>query len=146
MTEAQQRQQIIDEATSWLGTPWHHAGKVKGAGVDCGQILIEIYAACGLIDRPAVDDYPRDWALHRDGERYLAVVERYCRPVAVPGPGDIVVYRQGRSFSHGGIVVGWPLIIHAQVGMGVVYAEGDQGDLVKQGRERRFYSYFGGKA
>lgn len=137
------RQKIIAEARTWLGTPWHHAGKIKGAGVDCGQILIEVYANCGFIARPNVDDYPRDWALHRDQERYLAVVERYCHAVDVPDLGDIVVYKNGRSFSHGGIVVDWPLIIHAHVEQGVVYAEGDQGELVKNGRERRFYSFFG---
>jgi len=136
------RQQIIAEAKTWLGTPWHHEAKIKGAGVDCGQFLIEIYAACGVIERPTVDSYPRDWALHRNEERYLAVVESYCQRVTAPEPGDIVVYKHGRSFSHGGIIISWPLIIHAQVGMGVVYAEGDQGDLVKNGRERRFYSVF----
>jgi len=136
------RQSLIDEAKTWLNTPWHHEGRIKGAGVDCGQILIEIYANCGLIERPAVDSYPRDWALHRSEERYLYVVEQYCHAVNSPGPGDIVVYRNGRSFSHGGIVVAWPLIIHAHTQLGVVYAEGDQGELVKNGRDRRFYSFF----
>lgn len=134
------RQRLVDEAMTWLNTPWHHAGRVKGAGVDCGQILIEIYVNCGLIERPTVDSYPADWALHRDEERYLAVVERYCHVIETPRPGDIVVYQNGRSFSHGGLVVAWPTIIHAHVKQGVVIAAGDKGDLAD--RDRRFYSLF----
>ncbi len=137
------RQQLIDEARTWLNTPWHHEGKIKGAGVDCGQILIEIYVNCGLIERPTVASYPRDWALHKKEERYLTIVERYCHQVDVPEPGDIVVYKQGKSFSHGGLVIKWPQIIHAHTDLGVVYAEGDQGELVKNNRPRRFYSFFG---
>ena len=28
-------------------------------------------------------------------------------------PGDIVVWRYGRTFAHGGIVTGWPMVVHA---------------------------------
>jgi cell wall-associated NlpC family hydrolase len=136
------RQQVIDEAMTWRGTPWHHAANIKGAGVDCGYFPLEVYAACGLILPSVVDAYPADWALHRDEERYLAVVERYCRPVDVPLPADIVVYQYGRSYSHGGIVIEWPRIIHAVMGSGVVLAAGDKGDLVAKGRSHLFFSYF----
>lgn len=135
------RQRLVDEAMTWLSTPWHHAGAIKGVGVDCGQILLEIYANCGLIERPTITAYPADWAQHRDEERYLAVVEAYCRVVDTPEPGDIVVYRFGRSFSHGGLVVAWPTIIHAHVQQGVTLAIGDKGELA---REKRFFSYFAG--
>lgn len=136
------RQALVDEAMSWLDTPWHHAGRIKGAGVDCGQILVEIYVNVGLIERPVIASYPADWAQHRDEERYLAVVMQYCHAVETPQPGDIVVYRCGRSFSHGGLVIDWPRIIHADLKQGVVWAQGDKGGLIKGGRERRFYSFF----
>lgn len=137
----QQRQAVIREAETWLRTPWHHEAAVKGAGVDCGQILIEIFVACGLIERPQVAPYPRDWAMHRDEERYLAVLESYARRIDTPQPGDIVVYRYGRSYSHGGLVIDWPTIIHAHVEEGVTYANGQSGGL--NGRPLRFYSIWG---
>ena len=61
---AQLRQEIIDEAATWLRTPYHHAAAIKGAGVDCAQILIEVYAAVGLADKPDVGNYAPDWMLH----------------------------------------------------------------------------------
>ena len=43
------RQRIVEEARSWLGTPYHHQAMVKGAGVDCAMILVAVYRAVGLI-------------------------------------------------------------------------------------------------
>jgi len=111
-TETQER--IVAEARKWLGTPYHHQADVIGAGCDCAMLLARVYHAVGLI--PAVDPrpYPRDWHLHRDEERYLGWVKQYCRPVkGEPKPGDLVLYRVGRCYSHGAIVVEWPMIIHA---------------------------------
>ncbi len=136
------RAAVLVEAATWLNTPWQHNTAIKGKGVDCGQFPLSVYRNCGLIAAESVDDYPIDWALHCDDERYLAVVERYCVPVEQPEPGDIIVFRFGRSFSHGGIVVAYPRIIHALRGQsaGVVYDHALQGRLKR--RERVFYSYF----
>lgn len=140
---AQQRQAVLDEAGTWLGTPWEHNAAVKGGGVDCGRFPLNVYVNCGLVASEAVDDYPIDWALHRDEERYLQMLGRYCSPVGKPLPGDIVVFRFGRSYSHGAIVRDYPLIIHALRGekAGVVYGHALQGQL--KCRERLFYSPVG---
>lgn len=131
---------VIDEAKRWLGARWHHQACVRYVLVDCAQLLIDIYAGCGLIERAEVAPYPRDWALHQDEERFLNIVERYAHPVAVPLPGDLAVWRVGRLFSHGGIVVAWPLIIHADMNEGVTYADASVGKLNE--RAVRFYSIF----
>lgn len=135
------RRAIIAEAETWLRTPYHHAAAVKGGGVDCAQILIEVYAAIGMIERPDVGYYPSDWMLHRSEERYLAWIEKYCRQVSAPEMGDIALYQYGRCFSHGAIVVDYPRIIHAHRDEGCCYADASQGVLM--GREVRFYSLFG---
>lgn len=138
------RQAVIDEAMTWLNTPWRHNECVKGVngGVDCGQFPLAVYRNLGLIDDQAVDDYPIDWALHRGEERYLQIVERYCAAVDYPKPGDIIVFRFGRTYSHGGIVIQYPRIIHALRGdaAGVVLDSATQGELKR--RERVFFSYF----
>ena len=137
----QLRAAVVAEAESWLRTPYHHHARVKGAGVDCAQILIGVYGAVGLVEPFDTGEYPMDWMFHRDEERYLAWVERYAREVAHPLPGDIAVWRFGRTFSHGAIVTEWPHIIHAYRPERMV-ARGDatQGDLA--GREVRFFSLF----
>jgi cell wall-associated NlpC family hydrolase len=135
------RQRIINEAMSWLTTPWRHASAVKGAGVDCGRLLIEVYANCGLIDRYTPEYYPQDFALHSSDERFLANIERYTVRVDNAKKGDIAVYKFGRCFSHAAIVLDYPKIIHAKIGLGVLLDDATHSDLA--GREVRFYSVFG---
>ena len=139
-----QRQAIIDEAMTWLKTPWRHAAAIKGAGVDCGRLLIEVYANVGLIERYTPDYYPQDFALHSSDERFLANIERYAVQVEHPKQGDIAVWKFGRCFSHAAIVLTYPRIIHAKIGQGVLLDLGNQGDLA--GRDVRFYSVFGSES
>jgi len=109
------QQAIVEEARSWLGTPWHHMGRVKGAGVDCAMLLAEVYQAVGLIPRVDPEPYPMDWALHRGEQRFLEWVEKFGVKVeGDPQPGDVLLYQYGRCVSHAAICVEWPgTVIHA---------------------------------
>lgn len=105
---ASERAAVAEEARSWIGTPFHHAARIKGAGVDCAQLLLAVFIGCGLLAEPAIDPYPPQWFLHQDRERMLEIVAPACekRPVgAAPAPGDIMLFRFGRSVSHAAIVV-----------------------------------------
>lgn len=133
-----ERQAVLDEAASWLRTPWRHASAVKGAGVDCGRLLIEVYANCGLIARYTPDYYPQDFALHSSEERFLANIERYAKQVLTPEKGDIAVWQYGRCFSHAAIIVDYPLIIHAKMDEGVLLDDATQGVL--KNRPVKFYT------
>ena len=115
------RRRAVDEAISWVGTPYHHQGRVKGGGVDCGQFLALVFEGAGITPEIVPEDYPHDWHLHRSEERYLGIVETYAHRIEGPPlPGDIVLYRWGRCISHGAIVVDWPVVVHSYVGQGVV--------------------------
>ena len=105
--------EIVAEAKTWLQTPYHHHGDVKGAGVDCAMILVRVYHACGLIPEIDPRPYPPDWHLHRDAERYLGWVEQYADPVETPEAGDIAMFQFGRCVAHAAIVIEWPLVLHA---------------------------------
>lgn len=136
------REKIVSEAYSWLGTPYHHHGMVKGAGVDCAMILVAIYQAVGLLPRDYDPrPYPHDWHMHRDAERYLQGVLQFGHEVAEPEKGDVCVWKFGRTFSHGAVYVGDGLIIHSYIGRGVVLDEIGQAELA--GREVKFFSLVG---
>jgi cell wall-associated NlpC family hydrolase len=142
--EEKQRKAVVDEALSWLGTPYHHQGFIKGAGVDCGFLLIKAFHECGLI--PWIDPrpYPKDWHLHRSAEKYLGWVEQYTKRLpdgTIPKPGDIILYRWGRCVSHGALVVDYPKVIHAYLGQGVLLADATQEPLTS--RVVGVYSYWG---
>ena len=133
-----QRRAVVEEARTWLRTPYHHMGRVKGAGVDCATLLAEVYARTGVVPALAIPFYPPDWHLHRNAERYLDFIlahaveidsrvaqgEADSRPSpwceAKPEPGDVAMWRFGKCFSHGAIVIDWPVVIHAYAGKGCV--------------------------
>ena len=138
---AKQRERVCAIAREWIATPYHHMGRIKGAGVDCAMFPLEVYREAGLIGDVEVPYYPQDWMLHRSVEVFLGVVERYAHEVKEPAAGDLVMYRFGRCFSHGGIVLAWPTILHALTNKGVVLADGErEGYLLN--RPKRFFSIF----
>jgi cell wall-associated NlpC family hydrolase len=121
-------EKAVAEAKTWLNTPYHHMGKIKGVGVDCGQFLIAVFENIGYLQKGEIQPgyYPPDWHLHRDEERYLGWVKSRCREVPEAQPGDIAIFRFGRCVSHGGIVLLWPQIIHAYLDYGVLISSVDE--------------------
>lgn len=134
---AAQRADVVREARRWINTPYHDQADVLGAGVDCGMHLVRVFVDLGLV--PAFDPrpYPADWMMHRDDERYLDVVRslasrEFDPTVTPPQGGDVVVWKHGRTFSHGAIVTGeprsqvptgWPWVVHALIDAGRVIEE-----------------------
>ena len=136
------RQAVVNEAKTWLGTDYHHQGRLKGVGVDCAMILAEVFESVGMIPHisPEEENYPPDWHFHRSEERYLNWITDYAKETEIPLPGDVVLFQFGRCISHGGIVVEWPTIIHSYFREGVVLADATKGDLA--GRHRKTFTLF----
>jgi cell wall-associated NlpC family hydrolase len=113
--EAAQRAKVVAEARSWIGTPYHNCADVRGAGVDCGMLIVRVFVETGLCPPFDPRPYPRDWHLHRADEKYLGFVFERAAEVTEPRSGDVIVFRVGRCYAHGGIVtVARPLtIVHA---------------------------------
>lgn len=122
--------EAVAEAMTWLGTPYHHQGRIKGVGVDCGTLICEVYEKVGLIPHIIIPlDHPLDWHLHQSEEFYLKQVQKWCYEVEEPQPGDIALYHFGKCISHGAIVVEWPMIIHANLKCGAILQDGTKGSL-----------------
>jgi cell wall-associated NlpC family hydrolase len=111
-------------AASWIGTPFHDHGEVRGAGVDCAKLLKCVFREAGLIPDIAIGHYSPQFYLHQPREEFLAWVMRFAGeiPLERVQPGDVVLYKLGLCFAHGAIVVkpGWPHIIHAHAAGKVV--------------------------
>ena len=142
IAQAARRTVVIAEAMAWLSTPWHHAARVRGAGVDCGLFLAAVYEAAGVAPHIEPDQYPADWMLHTSQEILLDQVQAYAHEVAAPRPGDIALWQIGRTWSHAAIVVAWPRVIHALQGVGVVEEDDGQASVL-QAHPVRFFSPWG---
>lgn len=155
MIEAEARAAVIAEARSWIGTPYHPRAQRKGVGVDCGNLPAAVYAGAGVIEPVVIPPYSPQWMLHQRAEQFLnLVLGTGAREIPdSPQPGDFVMFRYGRVFGHGGIVVRWPIIIHAQV-QACVMAEdvskcrwldyiGEGGPDNGKRRPRKFFTLWG---
>jgi len=120
LEEKRLRDAIVEEAKTWLGTPYHPCADVKGAGVDCGMLLVRVYCDLGLIERFDPRPYPSQWALHQRAELYLELVKRFGRELPegeAPKRGDAALFKFGHCWAHGAIITDWPNLIHANPSM-----------------------------
>ncbi len=130
------RRHVVAEAMSWVGTPYHHHGRIKGVGVDCAQILAAVYQQMGVVAELELGNYSTQWHLHRSEEAYLLGLERAgaVRLAAGlhPQPGDVGVWQFGRTYSHGALVVEGganPLLVHSYIGLGVIVSRAQEAPL-----------------
>lgn len=118
------RERLCAEALTWEGTPYHDLAAVKGAGADCARFPLAVAQAVGLVPatyKPPV--YSPTWHVHQDEELYYRYLEDVgCQEVAWEArqAGDLLLFRIGRTASHGAILLPDNVIIHAVVERGVV--------------------------
>ena len=149
MNEQERRQSVIAEARSFVGTPFHFGASVKGVGVACGPFLIACYAPFAReagLTLPDPPPFAADWHFHTRDERFCDVVASFCRRAIAPEPGDLALFRLGakdRPWSHGAIVLNWPMVIHAQFRSGVEYADASRDVLLRTASEVSFWSPWG---
>jgi cell wall-associated NlpC family hydrolase len=147
--EQQQRAAVVSEALSWVGTPYHHEADVKGprGSVDCGMLIVRCFVDTGVVPRFDPRPYPQYWYLHRDTERYLSFVLDRATPRAEgeePQPGDVLVWKHGRCFSHGAIVTQWPRFVHAYAPFGVCVQDNINTTPMKE-RAMKVFNPWGGR-
>lgn len=137
------REEVVREALTWEGTPYHHHARIKGVGVDCAQLPAAVYEAVGII--PHLDpEYSEQWMMSRDEELYLSYVFPHAREIdrAEAKAGDFGIWKFGRTFSHGAIVIDPPTVLHAVIrGRAVVRANMDEEEELKC-RPARFFTVF----
>ncbi len=110
---------ILEEAMSWIGTPYKHQTCCKGAGCDCLGLIRGVYGAFwSILETPPA--YNPDWA-DADGEETLAnAAGRYLQPVdaGVRQPAHVLLFRYRKGFpaKHAGILFDDSRFIHAQAG------------------------------
>ena len=78
------------------------------------MLLAEVYERCGVVAR--VD--PATTCRTGTCTATPSATSTGCCAMRtswsrLPGPGDVAVFRFGRTFSHGAIVTDWPRLIHA---------------------------------
>lgn len=116
------RNDIVEMARTWLGTPYRHQASCRGAGCDCLGLLLGIWrevAGCIPENPPP---YSALWREVGGGETLLAAAGRHMIVQENGRPGDVVIFRMQRDTpaKHVGIISAHDHFIHAYQGNGVV--------------------------
>lgn len=120
--EAKGRLGIIEEAFSWLGTPFVNNGDIKGpnGAVDCAMLLRRCYVDTGRLEAFDPRPYPPSWHVHQSEELFIKWIEKLGGiETDKPQLADIAIYQFGRCFSHGAVIVNSKEIVHAFAGAGM---------------------------
>lgn len=114
--EAAGRRRFIEEAFSWVGTPFRDCADVKGTNgaVDCAMLLVRCAVDTGLVVPFDPRPYSPRWHVHRGEEKFIDfLVKLGAREVREPRLGDVLVWQFGRCYGHGAILVNREEVCHA---------------------------------
>lgn len=113
------RNEIVNEARTWLGTRWQHQGRVKKnihfkGGVDCLGLIIGVANALNIFSNTFIfhnyNRLPHNNLLLQECDRYLIK-----KPILEMQPGDILAFRIQYEPQHLAILSEQQTMIHAHV-------------------------------
>ena len=120
---------IVTEARTWLGTPFHHQGRVKGVGVDCAGLVICTAKELGLV----AQDYDfKGYSRTPDGGSLIAECDRLLTRIGQEDmrPGCVAVFHFAHDPQHLGIVADY---LHGGLSLIHALASADgKGSVVEQ--------------
>lgn len=98
------RKNIIEEANSWIGTPYCYGGENR-SGTDCSGFVMKVFRAAGIqLPRTASEQFTLGKSVDLSQARH----------------GDLVFFQRGSRISHVGIYIGDNQIVHSSQSRGVV--------------------------
>lgn len=109
-----ERRLLVEEANTWLGTPYLYAHAEKGFGTDCSGMVMSVYLQALEIKLP------------RNSRKQAEFCKTIPREKAVAG--DLVFFATGKDpsrISHVGMLVDKEQFIHASSSKGVVVSKLD---------------------
>jgi cell wall-associated NlpC family hydrolase len=110
------REDIIRVARTYIGTPFHHQGRLKGVGIDCVGLPVCVARELGI---PLVDytSYPR----RPNGKTLQDAIERNMDRLSLEevGIGDLLVFKLVRFPCHVGFRTDLG-VLHTYEGVGAV--------------------------
>lgn len=102
------RADIVDEARTWIDTPFHHQGRLKGVGVDCAGVIIGVAHALKLSEFDC-----RNYGREPTMGQMRILLEEHMIKVVTPLPGDALLFSFDVMEQHLGMFTDANTIIHA---------------------------------
>ena len=135
---------IVSEARSWIGTPFHHQGRLRGVGVDCIGLVIGICEALCLqsraVDRKgrkipftAIDE--KGYAPEPQGNLLRTKLDDFLERIPADSmkPGDIALFVMARHPQHVAVIGD-----HPAGGLSLIHAYSPRGGVCEHGYNEKW--------
>lgn len=93
------RRMVVSKAQEFVGTPYHHQGRIKGIGIDCCGLIIQVAKEL-KISNYDIDNY----SSRGNGETFLKAFDENCLKRENLVEAAIVIFSLGRYPAHCGIL------------------------------------------
>lgn len=135
---------IVTEARHWIGTPFHHQGRLRGVGVDCVGLVIGICESLNLHSR-ALDKKGRKvpftaldeqgYAPEPQGNLLRTKLDAFLEPIPADSmkPGDIALFVMARHPQHVAIIGDYP-----GGGLSLIHAYSPRGGVCEHGYNEKW--------
>lgn len=130
-------EKIATQARTWLGTKYHHQGRLKKSehcqgGVDCLGLLIGIINELDIRNDKGelLSKYDtKAYEIHAIGEKLLLSIELHLKTVSFEKmiPGDVLLFKLWQEPQHVGILTNY-----FSGGFGFIHCDGRCGQVVEQ--------------
>jgi NlpC/P60 family putative phage cell wall peptidase len=128
-------ERVIEEARSWIGTPYRHQSSLRGVGCDCLGLVRGVWRDLYGGEPEQLKPYSADWAeAGREDALFFAARRHFVeKSKSQMAAGDVILFRwrPRHAAKHLGILVSEQAFIHAYEGHAVVISA-----LVPQWRSR----------
>lgn len=118
------RTEIVHEARSWIGTPYHHQASGKGIATDCLGLIRGLYRTLYGAEPVELPAYSPDWGEASGEETLLDAARRTLIPShrSEVLPGSVILFRMSRGSiaKHAGIATSEVTFVHAAERVGTV--------------------------
>jgi cell wall-associated NlpC family hydrolase len=137
MTQKITQQQIVAQARTWLGTKYHHQGRLKKSerglgGVDCIGLIIGVIDELGIQDGAGNSLTKADetnYSMYPEQGRLVASIKQHLRGVPKDKMriGDVLLFKTFKDPQHVGF-----LSDYASGCFGIIHCNSSAGKVVEQ--------------
>jgi hypothetical protein len=88
----QNREAILAEARTWIGTPFRHQGATKAIAADCWGLVRRVGEACGVLEiQPEALAPFSGYPPHPSADFVRSLAEAFLLPTDEPRAGDVAL-------------------------------------------------------
>ena len=118
------QRRLLASALTWVGTPFRGHANIKGAGVDCVNLAVSVYAESGFYFVYNPPSYTLDGGKHLAVSKVASWLEASGKFDHIEGDtavGDTLLFKIGCGVEHHvGVQITSALFIHSIRGYGVI--------------------------